>query len=85
MWLTYNSIADHTGYTPEECHEICKGLFLKKEKVNEKTGTIFQYVASTTELTTTEFSGYVDSIIKFASEEFGITLPLPNEQLTIAA
>ncbi len=80
LWLSYNLISDHTGFTPDELHEIFKGMFLKREKVNEKTGTLFTYTESTTALTTIEFMEYMERIVKFSAEEFGITLPMPEEQ-----
>lgn len=83
LWLSYNLISDHTGFTPNECHEIFKGLFLKAEKVNDKTGTLFQYTRSTTELSTTEFMEYIESIVKFCAEEFQITMPMPNQQIEV--
>ena len=79
-WAAIKIMADHTGYTSNEMHEVCKLKFLKVELVNEKTGEVFEYVRSTTDLTTTEFSNYMDEIRLFAAETFSLEIPLPNEQ-----
>ena len=81
MW--YGIMADHTGFTSDEIHSIMKSKFLNTEKVDEKTGVIYPYIRSTTELTTIEMIDYMTSIQKFASEDLQIVLPQPNEQLTI--
>lgn len=83
QWWYYTEISAHTGYTKNEVHEICRVLFLKTEKVNEATGTVFELVKSTTELTTVEHMEYSESIRRWAAMEFGINLPEPNEQQTI--
>lgn len=79
-WLYIGIIAKEIGYTKDELHEICKFKFLKREKVNEKTGEVFEYSGSTTKLSKTEFGELVDSIIRWASESFGIVLPSPGDQ-----
>jgi competence CoiA-like predicted nuclease len=81
QWFYYTEISEVTGYTPSEVHEICKGLFLKAEKVNEKTGAVYEYTKSTTELSTTEHIEYTAQIKQWAAEEFEIYLPDPGEQI----
>jgi hypothetical protein len=76
-------VGDHLGYSKEEMHDIVKMKFLKGEKVNEATGEVFEYLKSTTELTTTEFMEFMDSFIRWAAESFSIVLPDPNEQLSL--
>ena len=83
MWLWYGIMADHTGFTSDEIHSIMKSKFLHTEKVDEKTGVIYPYIRSTTELTTIEMIDYMTSIQKFASEDLQIVLPEPGDQLTI--
>lgn len=82
-WAAIKILADHTGYTSNEMHEVCKLKFLKVELVNEKTGEVLEYVKSTTDLSTTEFSVYMDELRLWAAENFSLEIPLPNEQLTI--
>lgn len=66
--------------TAEDAHEVMKALFLKKDLVNEETGELLVYSASTTGLTTFEFSEYIDQVLQWAAEYLGIAIPLPNEQ-----
>lgn len=79
-WLYVTIMAKEVGYTKEEMHEILKFKFLKKEKVDEKTGEIFEYIGSTTKLSKSEFADMVTDLIRFAAETFNIVLPLPGEQ-----
>lgn len=82
-WLLVTMISDHTGFTKEEVHAILKQRFLKVERVNEVTGAIYEYVRSTTELSTVEYEDYLEDVRRFASEEFGIYLPEPQEQMEL--
>lgn len=79
-WLYVTIIAKEVGYSKEEMHEILKFKFLKREKVDEKTGEVFEYIGSTTKLNKTEFADMVTDLIRFAAETFNIILPLPGEQ-----
>lgn len=79
-WLYVTIIAKEIGYTKEELHEILKFKFLKREKVDEKTGEVFEYLESTTKLGKSDFADMVNDLIQWSAETFGISLPLPNEQ-----
>lgn len=81
-WSCMTILGSELGYRKDEMHEICKFMFLKTEKVDEKTGEAFQYLRSSTELNKMEFADMTSNLIQWASEH-GIILPLPNEQLTI--
>lgn len=81
QWMYYTMISDVTGYTKDEIHSICKTLFLTTEKVNEKTGSVYSYTKSTTELSTVEHIEYTDQIKQWAAQEFEIVLPDPGEQM----
>ena len=64
--------------------EMLKLKFLKTEVVNEDTGeTIGERVRHTSELTTTELNVFIEDVIRYGAEEFNVTIPFPNEQLTI--
>lgn len=82
-WLLMGMVSDHTGYTPDEVHAILKSKFLKVEKVNENTGVVYEYIKSTTELSTVEYMDYLEDVRRFGSEEFGIYLPEPSEQIEV--
>jgi hypothetical protein len=56
-------IADYLGYTKAECHETLKKQF------NIKT---------TTKLTTKEFQEYIDTVVRFAAQEFHVNIPDPE-------
>jgi len=78
-WLYITIVAKEIGYEPDELHEICKFKFLKKERVDEATGEIFQYVGSTAKLNKTEFSDLIFDFRKWVVETFSINLPDPGE------
>lgn len=80
-WMYMNILSDELGYDKDTMHEICKMKFLKSEAVNEKTEEVYQYVKSTSALSTTEFQDLFQSLYAWASETFGIVLPEPNTQI----
>jgi hypothetical protein len=79
-WLYVSIISKEVGYSKEEMHEILKFKFLKREKVDEKTGEVFEYIGSTIKLNKTDFADMVNDLIRYAAETFNIVLPLPGEQ-----
>lgn len=79
-WLYVGILSKELGYTKDELHEILKYKFLKREKVDEKTGEVFEYLGSTTKLNKTEFADMVNELIRWSAETFDIVLPLPNTQ-----
>ena len=79
-WLYMTILAKEIGYTKDEMHDICKWQFLKREKVNEKTGSLFYYTLSTTQLNKLEFADMVTELQHWSLLEFDIKLPLPEEQ-----
>lgn len=72
-------VASHTGYTPDEIHEIFKAKFLPKRlAVQDGNGEIkgeFVIGGTTTKLTTGEFSDYCRAIEQWATEDLGIMFP----------
>lgn len=74
--VVLTAIADSTGYATEEVHELMKGKFLPRKFV--KIGSLEKKVEkTTTDLTTAEFSKYLEQIAAFAAAELGITMPDP--------
>ena len=76
LWVKL--IADETGHTENELHAYFKAIFLEKQyKVvfNEQV----EIEASTTRLTTKEFTTFLDKIYLFASEELKMILPKPDD------
>ncbi len=67
----------------EETHDFLKASFNYKELVNEDTGEVFKIPRGTSELSTEEFSEYIERVVRFGAEILGIIIPLPNEQMEI--
>jgi methylphosphotriester-DNA--protein-cysteine methyltransferase len=82
MWLWLACIADETGYSRSELHEIFKEQFLG---IDEKRYSIGKFTAecrlvkSTAGLDTAQFTHYLDRINAFAAAELGIRLPQPKD------
>lgn len=71
--VVVGTLADHTGFSPEEIHAALKMKFLKIVKGK------LESCRSTTELTVGEFEDYLSKIRMFANEELNCLIPLPNE------
>jgi hypothetical protein len=76
------ALADYTGYTPDETHDILKMQFLSKAlALARKNGTVvaeFVVGGSTTQLTSPEFFDYVERIRQWAFEELDVNMPPPD-------
>lgn len=70
--VVLQTIADGTGYTPEEVHDAMRWKFLRK-------GQRFETVASTSSLSTYEFEEYLEKIRMFAAQELNCPIPLPKQ------
>lgn len=82
LWgVCYKMIAEHTGYSADEIHELMKHRFLRHFIDIETRNGIEQLetVKSTTQLNTIEFNSYTTQIQQWASIELGISIPDPNE------
>lgn len=65
-------------FTREEVHDILKCKFLKRQKTDETTGEVlYEYLESTTRLTTVEFIDYIEECSRFAAEFLGVAIPEP--------
>lgn len=76
-------ISEHTGFLPEEVHEILKRRFLTEQRVL-KTKRSIEFVdvpKSTTTLDTVSYEQFMSNVRMFASQELGISIPEPNEEL----
>jgi hypothetical protein len=70
--------------TNESTHDLIKLKFLKEALfVNEQTGEVIERIKSTTELSTSQFMDLLAEINNFTFEYFGVTLPSPNDDLTL--
>lgn len=74
-------LSDHTGYTPDEIHELLKAKFIpKKLAVTDGNGEIvgeFVIGGTTTKLNKIEFGEYIESIRQWAAE-IGVVIPDPD-------
>ena len=77
LWsIPYKLLSNHTGYTSEEIHEICKYKFLRAHyEVGEEK---YDVGKSTTKLSTTEFEEYAENIRRWGAT-LGVVIPEPNQ------
>lgn len=73
--IIIDMLGNELGYLPEEIHDALRIRFLSVH--TEKLPTI----KSTTRLSTAEFEEYLSKIRQWASEEYQIYIPLPNESI----
>lgn len=82
-WAVYvETLAEHTGYAPEEMHDILKAKFLpKKCAVQDKNGEVvgeFVIGGSTVKLNTSQFCDYLRDIKVWARESLDVEIPESN-------
>ena len=73
---------DAFGYTKDEAKSIIKMKFLKREKVNEETGELFEYLLDTHKLNKEDFSELMNQFIVWAAQ-LGVIIPMPGENFEI--
>jgi len=75
-------VAETTGYTPEEVHEIAKQMFLPKHlAVTGKNGELLgDYVigGTTSTLNGVEFGEFVAKFKQWALDKLGVLIPEPD-------
>ena len=80
--VVVKAIADHTGYTADEVHEILKLKFLPKDVAlacgNGEVVAEFVIGGSTTKLTVGEFCDYIERIRQWAFEALDVAIPPPD-------
>lgn len=76
-------LAEHTGYTADEIHDVLKAKFLpKKLAVTNGNGEIkgeFVVGGTTTKLDKLEFGEYVTRIRQWALDDLGVLIPEASE------
>lgn len=71
-------------FTMDEIKELCKFKFATIDIINEDSGEVFgQRIKGTHEMKKMEMVEFIDKIIIWAADHFGIILPYPSEQLGI--
>jgi hypothetical protein len=77
--VVIDAISAHTGYHPDETHDLMKMLHLPKElAICDGNGEVKgQYVmgGSTRNLNTAEFSAYVSRVQQWAAETLDVVIP----------
>ena len=80
--VVLHHLAEHTGYSVDEMHDVCKAKFLAKHlAVQNGNGEIvgeFVLGGSTRKLTTTEFYDYVERIRQWADVDLNCPTPDPD-------
>jgi hypothetical protein len=78
-------LSEHTGYGPDEMHDVLKALFIPKAMaILDGNGEVKGEVVlggSTRQLKTEEFMDYIERIRVWAMDHLGVVIPLPNEAL----
>lgn len=76
-------LSEHTGYTPEDIHELLKAKFIPKRlAVCDGNGVIhgeFVLGGSTRLMNKLEFGEYMDGIREWAADSLGVVIPDPNQ------
>lgn len=79
--VVVKEVADHTGYSSEEVHEMLKSIHLQRGVMLETRKGLkeIRTSGSTATLKTGEMEEYLSKCRQWASVELGIYLPEPNE------
>lgn len=59
----------------DDVHELMKSQFASKRVVNRHTGEIIEFPSGTSQMTTSEFSAYIQEIRRFAEEYLSVWIP----------
>jgi hypothetical protein len=75
-------LSEHTGYTPDEIHEVLKAKFIPKRIAfadgNGEVKGEFVVGGTTVRLDKNEFSAYCRDIQQWAADELGVVIPDPE-------
>jgi len=85
LWgVAYKLIADHTGYTPEEIHEVCKQKFNPRAVMisNKTTGETETFIVggTTTQLNKREEWELYKERVQQLGAELGVIIPDPDQR-----
>ena len=75
-------LSDHTGYTPDEIHEVLKAKFIPKRlALADGNGEIRDELViggSSAKLNKIEFGEFCESVRRWAAEDLGVVIPDPE-------
>ena len=77
MWMWYDPIAEYTGYTPEELHELFKGEFIGYEFYKYNGFSYLKPKTSTT-LTVKGMAIFLEKVMAVANF-LELRLPMPDD------
>ena len=78
MWMWFNCMEEATGQSKDDWHDYYCSKFLKREA--ELNGQVFWIVGGTSKLNNIQFKKFLEKVQADAATEFGIILPLPEDQ-----
>lgn len=79
LWgVCYKLIAEYTGHSPEEIHDIAKVKFNLK-KIDLPNGEHYEIGGSTTEMNIDEFSRYTEELRQWAAVDLNVVIPEPGQ------
>jgi len=67
----------------DQVDAYCKSMFAKQEIVNRNSGEVITVPALKREMSTVQFSTYVDAVRNWALEYLGVTIPDPENSYTM--
>jgi hypothetical protein len=79
LWAWYAVVAQETGHTAEEIHEVCKLKFLPPVFV-DVAGEVHEVRRTTTKLKVDDMTAYLNAVHAWAVGELGVLLPLPEDR-----
>ena len=84
-WMWVGILADESGYTKKGMHDALRDALLEPVTyVDLKTGETKSRLRSTTELSVSEFTEYLNAVEEFAADFMGCMLPRPEDQYAVA-
>ena len=82
LYQAYAKILAHElGYEFEEMKDILRFKFLKREKVDERSGEVLEFIEHTSKLSMPEFVEFTQNIQRWAAEMFDVVLEDPETQI----
>ncbi len=76
-WKWVSIVANETGNSQDDVHEILKAKFCPPRVVRFNDEE--RQIRTTTKMTTADMTQYMDAVYAFATSDLGILLPLPEE------
>ena len=73
LWALHEAASKHTGYTPEDMHQLCKAKFLGTLRVTVKNETR-EVPRSSAKLNTSEFHAFMENVELWYAQELGVSL-----------